>query len=200
MSFRLRRLPRDVTSLLVVCAVVFVARASLADHYRVPTGSMEPTVQVGDHVCVDKLAYGLRIPMSQTYLVRNATPARGDVVVLASPVDGEVLLKRVVAVPGDTVEVADGRIAIDGVAVPTQEEPDGRVEELLGRAHGLGTEYGFGRDFGPTRVPQGKVLVLGDNRGNSRDGRYFGWVDRDAILGKAVSVCLRAGRPVWSAL
>jgi signal peptidase I len=98
------------------------------------------------------------------------------------------------------VEVAGGHVAIDGAAVPTQDEGDGRVEELLGRTHMLGTEYGPGRDFGPTGVPEGKYLVLGDNRGNSRDGRYFGWVDRDAILGKAVSVCVRGGRPVWNTL
>jgi signal peptidase I len=189
-----------VTPLLVVCAIVFVARASLADHYRVPSGSMEPTVQVDDHVCVDKLAYGVRVPLSQTYLLRGAKPARGDVVVLASPVDGEVLLKRVVAVPGDTVAVDRGRVAIDGAPVPMQEGVDGNVEELLGRAHALGTEYGPGPDFGPTRVPADKYLVLGDNRGNSRDGRFFGWVDGDAILGKAVSVCVRSGRPVWNAL
>jgi signal peptidase I len=182
--------------------LLLVARASFADHYRVPSGSMEPTVDIGDHVCVDKTAYGMRLPFSQTYVLHGADPARGDVVVLASPVDGEVLLKRVVAVPGDEVTVRDGRVTIDGAPVPTRAsgDGDGSVEELLGRAHALGAGYGGGPDFGPTRVPERGYLVLGDNRGNSNDGRFFGWVARDAILGRAVSVCVRGGAPVWRPL
>ncbi len=83
---------------------------------------MEPTVVVGDHICVNKLAYGLRVPASETYVVHGTAPRRGDVVVLASPVDGQVLLKRVVAVPGDDVAVVEGRPVIDGVAVPVESE------------------------------------------------------------------------------
>ncbi len=200
MSTRQRSLPRDLVSVLAASAVVLVARASFADHYRVPSGSMEPTVAVGDQICVNKVAYGLRVPASQTYVVEGAGPARGDVVVLASPTDGEVLLKRVVAVPGDVVEVADGHVAIDGARAPVHEANGGVVEELGGREHTLSTEYGGGPDFGPTLVPKDAYLVLGDNRGNSRDGRYFGWVTRGAMLGKAVAVCLHEGKPVWQPL
>jgi signal peptidase I len=191
-----RRLRRDVLGVLLVAATSFVARASFADHYRVPSGSMEPTVAVGDQICVDKRAYGLRLPMSETYVLRAADPARGDVIVLDSPLDGEVLLKRVVAMPGDVVAVQDGRVTIDGDPTASG-QIDGGVEELLGRPHSLGTEYGGGPDFGPSRVPEGKYLVLGDDRGNSKDGRYFGWIDRGAVLGRAVAVCMHAGRPVW---
>jgi signal peptidase I len=200
MSLRNRSIPRDLVSVLGASAIILVARASFADHYKVPSGSMEPTVQVGDQICVNKMAYGLRVPASQSYLVRGAGPERGDVVVLASPSDGEVLLKRVVAVPGDDVEVSDGRVAIDGVPAPVRQDDGGVVEELGGRQHALSTEYGGGPDFGPTRVPDGEYLVLGDNRGNSKDGRYFGWVARGAILGRAVAVCLHGGKPVWQPL
>jgi signal peptidase I len=186
---------------LVAGATVLVTRASFADHYHVPSGSMEPTVDVGDHVCVDKRAYGVRLPLSQNYVLHGADPARGDVVVLASPDDGDVLLKRVVAVPGDEVAVVGGRVTIDGAAVPVREVREtGLVEELLGRPHHLGSEFGGGPDFGPARVPEGRYLVLGDNRGNSRDGRFFGWIARDAILGRAVSVCVRGGVPAWRPL
>src|SRR5580700_11565501 len=106
MTTRSRSLPRDVVSILAASAIVMVARASFADHYEVPSGSMEPTVAVGDQICVNKMAYGLRVPASQRYLVEGQGPARGDVVVLASPTDGEVLLKRVVGIPGDVVEVS----------------------------------------------------------------------------------------------
>jgi signal peptidase I len=200
MGLRNRSIPRDLVSVLGASAIVLVARASFADHYQVPSGSMEPTVQVGDQICVNKMAYGIRVPASQSYVVRGAGPARGDVVVLSSPSDGEVLLKRVVAVPGDAVEVSDGRVAIDGAPVPVREDDGGVVEELGGREHALSTEYGGGPDFGPTRVPDGEYLVLGDNRGNSKDGRYFGWVSRGAILGRAVAVCLHGGKPVWQPL
>jgi len=194
------RLPRDLASIFVAAAVVLVARASLADHYVVPTGSMEPTVEIGDHIFVDKLAYGLRVPFTRTYLVRGEAPARGDVVVLESPTEGDVLLKRVVAVAGDVVEVEGGRVTIDGRAAPVTERDGGVLEELGNRTHALGTDYGGGPSFGPTLVPEGKVLVLGDNRGNSKDGRYFGWVDRDAVLGRAVSVCVRDRHLVWRGL
>ena len=200
MTPRRRSFLRDMVPVLAACSVVFVARSSFADHYRVPSGSMEPTVQVGDQICVNKAAYGLRVPVSQTYLAHAAAPARGDVVVLTSPADGQVLLKRVVAVPGDLVEVRSGRVAIGGRFAPVHVHDGALVEELDGHAHELGDDFGGGPGFGPTRVPEGRFLVLGDNRGNSLDGRFFGWVDRDAILGHAVAVCVRDGLPTWHSL
>jgi signal peptidase I len=201
MASRPRSLLRDLVSVLAASVVVLVARASFADHYVVPSGSMEPTVQVGDQICVNKAAYGLRVPGSSTYVVEGRGPARGEVVVLASPADGEVLLKRVVAVPGDVVEVSGGRVTLDGVEAPVRTDGDGGLtEQLGGREHALSTEAGGGPDFGPTRVPDGSYLVLGDNRGNSRDGRYFGWVARGAILGRAAAVCWRDGTPGWRPL
>lgn len=93
---------------------------------------------------------------------------------------GSVLLKRVVAVEGDVVEVKDGRVTIDGSEI---HEPR------------ISLEAGGGPDFGPLRIPQGKVLLLGDNRGNSRDGRFFGLVDREQVLGRALRVIARDGEP-----
>lgn len=188
-SSRRSALFRTVLQLASAAAVAFTARASLADHYRVPSGSMEPTVHVGDRIVVSKAAYGLRLPLTDTYLIRYAAPARGDVVVIEPPDDesrhatdadvlGSVLLKRVVAVEGDLVEVKDGRVHIDG-----REVPEARIS----------LEAGGGPDLGPLRVPAGKVLLLGDNRGNSRDGRTFGFVDREHVLGRAVSVIARDG-------
>jgi signal peptidase I len=200
MSRRARAIQREALTLLASCAFVLCARASFADHYRVPSGSMEPTVLVGDQICVNKLAYGLRLPASQTYLTQGPGPARGDVVVLASPTDDEVLLKRVVATPFDLVAVVDGVVSIAGEPAPTRTAEGRLVEELDGRVHPLNLEFGGGPSLGPARVPAGRYLVLGDNRGNSRDGRSFGWVDRGAILGRAVAVCWREGRPAWNPL
>ncbi|MDB5212221.1 MAG: Signal peptidase [Myxococcaceae bacterium] len=181
---------RTVLQLGSAAAVALTARASLADHYRVPSGSMEPTVHVGDRIVVSKMAYGIRLPLTESYLIRYAAPARGDVVVIEPPDDeskhatdsdiiGSVLLKRVVAVAGDLVEVRDGHVHIDG-----REVPEARIS----------LDAGGGPDLGPVRVPDGKVLLLGDNRGNSRDGRWFGFIDRERVLGRAVSVVARDGK------
>jgi signal peptidase I len=112
---RVRRLPpivREILQLAVVVGVALTGRATLADQYTVPSGSMEPTVQVGDRVLVSKIAYGLRVPLTERYLARFAPPARGDVVVLVSPESGEVLLKRVAAVPGDRVELGGRELIV----------------------------------------------------------------------------------------
>ncbi len=193
---RARRFGRDVISLLAFLSVALTARASLADHYVVPTGSMIPTVQEGDRVFVSKAAYGLRFPMSRTWLLRWGEPHRGDVVVLESPVEDVILLKRVVALPGDTVAVRGGKLILNGERVDTTDDK----ETLDGKAHALSLASGGGPDFGPSEVPQGKVLVMGDNRGNSRDGRMFGFVDEDSVLGKAVAVYSRDSSLTWDKL
>ncbi len=197
---RPRRGLRDLTSVLAAAAVALVARSSFADHYVVPTGSMLPTVELQDHVVVSKLAYGLRAPLTSTYLAHFQGPARGDVVVLTAPDTGIVLLKRVAAIPGDRVRVEGGKLTVNETPIPT-EERDGKAYEALGDApHPLDLEGGGGPDFGPVALPEGRYLVLGDNRGNSRDGRYFGLVPRDAILGKVKGVVLRGGHPTWIGL
>jgi signal peptidase I len=189
----------QVRPLLQVAAfalVAFTTRASLADHYRVPSSSMAPTVHVGDHIVVAKAAYGIRLPLTESWLLRFASPARGEVVVLEPPrgdeladrdpdLLGAVLLKRVVALPGELVEVRDGRVLIDGKPL---REPWASLAE------------GVGPDLGPVRVPSGKLLVLGDNRGNSRDGRSFGWIDRDRVLGRAMAVVARDGHMTYEKL
>jgi len=193
---RARSLFRDALSLAAFLATALIARASLADHYVVPTGSMIPTVHEGDRVVVAKAAYGLRFPMSQTWLVRWSEPKRGDVVVLDSPDEDQVLLKRVVALPGDVVEVQSGKLILNGVRV----EATDHDETLGGKHHELSFASGGGPDFGPSKVPAGKVLVMGDNRGNSRDGRYFGYVDEATVLGHAVAIYVRNGSFVWDKL
>ena len=162
------------------------ARSSLADHYLVPSGSMENALFAGDHVLVDKRAYGLRVPFTLEKMAPGAQPRRGDVVVFDSPADGTRLIKRVVAVGGDLVEVRGGRVRING-------EPE--------HAATLNLDYGGGPDLGPMRVPPGKLLTLGDARGNSFDGRYFGFVDEQTIYARAVAVFFRSREGfVWRAL
>lgn len=199
-SSKRRRLPRELVSVLAAVTVALVTRSSLADHYKVPTGSMLPTVELEDHVVVSKLAYGIHVPLSAAYLTRFEGPSRGDVVVLTAPDSGIVLLKRVVAVPGDRVRVHDGALEVNGTEVPL-EVREGKVFEALGdKPHELDLHDGGGPDLGPMTLPADRYLVLGDNRGNSRDGRYFGLVDGDAILGHVEGVVFRAGKPTWIGL
>lgn len=196
----LRRSSRTAAAWLALAGVFFVGRSSFADHYRVPSGSMSPTVEVGDHVIVEKLAYGLRVPLTHDYLVRTGEPHRGDVVVLDSPSDDIVLLKRIVAVPGDRVAVRGGRLFIDENPVPIELHGDQWYEREGQRLHPIDLSMGGGPDFGPVTVPADSYLVLGDNRGNSKDGRFFGWVARSRILGRAEGIIWRNGGPTWRAL
>ena len=183
----------DLAAILLAGAVVFSARHSLADHYHVPTGSMIPSVEIGDRVWVNKGAYALRIPFTGIGL-RTGSPERGDVVVLRSPDDGIVLLKRVVAVPGDRVAVQRGRLELDGEPVLVTQGEAGLLETLDASTHGVRLDHGGGPSFGPVDVPPGHYLVLGDNRGNSRDGRFFGFVPAEVLLGRVGGTYLRGGR------
>jgi signal peptidase I len=183
----------------VFVLVLMSARSSLADHYRVPTGSMQPTVQIDDHILVNKAAYGLRAPFSSRYLARFDGPAIGDVVVLDAPDQDMVLLKRVVGVPGTQVEVLGGRVRVNGKLAPIEQRGEALYEQLGQAKHALRLTRGGGPDWGPVEIPEGRYLVMGDNRGDSRDGRFFGLVAREAILGRAVGVIWRGG-PTWDGL
>src|SRR5687768_9841703 len=121
---------REGISIAGFALALFAARSTLADHYYVPTGSMIPSVSIGDRLIVNKLAYSLRIPFSDLVVIRRHQPERGDVVVLRSPENGITLLKRVAAVPGDEVEVTQGRLWINGQQVPISQQGDSLVERL----------------------------------------------------------------------
>ena len=195
-----RRFRREFVTVAVSIAAVFSARSSLADHYYVPSGSMLPTVHVDDRVFVNKLAYGVRVPFFDLYALNLTRPAHGDVVVLTSPEDRVTLLKRVVAVPGDRVTVSEGQLQLNGRSVPISTREGETLEQLGNHAHGLDLDYGGGPTFGPVLVPAGQFLVLGDNRGNSHDGRMFGFVRMDSIIGRASGVFFRDGRVTWIGL
>ena len=191
---------KDVISLMAFVAILIFARASLADHYVVPTSSMVPTVNVGDRLIVNKLAYGLRLPLTEIYVIETNGPQHGDVVVLDSPEESKVLLKRVVALPGEEVSVRAGRLVIDGEEIPTEIAETKITEDLLGKRHSIALTRGGGPYFGPVRIPDRQYLVMGDNRGESYDGRFFGFVNREAILGRSVAIYWSDGRPTWTPL
>jgi signal peptidase I len=119
--------------------------------------------------------------------------------VLDAPDEDKVLLKRVVATPGTTVEVRHGHVVLDEAEAPVDAHGGALREQLGGGDHTISLDRGGGPDFGPVSIPDDHYLVLGDNRGDSRDGRYFGLVTGEAILGRAVGVYWRGG-PAWDGL
>jgi signal peptidase I len=158
---------------------IFVFRSVLADQYVIPSGSMEPTIQIGDHVLVSKAAYDLRVPFTRVALLPLEEPRRGDVVVFHDPREpGRHLIKRLMGLPGDRLRVVDGRVAVNGKWL---DESSGayRVQRLPERFRPENREY---------RVPEGHYFFMGDNRDNSSDSREWGFVARDALEGRAQRV------------
>ena len=193
------RIFRDWLPSLVLIGLMLVARSTLADHYHVPTGSMEYALLPGDHVMVNMAAYGLRVPFTHHVIAQKKDPQAGEVVIFDAPESGIRLIKRVVAVGGDLVSVKGGRVLINGEQLTTSED---LMMEIYGsrRAH-LNLADGGGPDLAAMRVPEDHVLVLGDHRGNSRDGRFFGTVPVSELYGRATAVFLRKHDGLlWQAL
>ena len=206
MTERLRSLWRDWRTFLLFVAVMLVFRSAIADWNQVPSGSMLPTILVGDRIVVDKLAYDLRLPFTMIRLARWHEPDRGDVVTFTSPEDERLLVKRIVGIPGDVISLDDNVLTINGErATYTEMDPSElpsdvrdpfRYRFLKESAAGNQrlimlheAEYpSNASSFGPVTVPEDGYLVLGDNRDNSRDSRFIGFVDRDRILGRAETI------------
>jgi signal peptidase I len=191
-----KRIQAELLPLAITLILVLFARSTLADHYHIPTGSMEYTLLPGDRVVVDKRAYGLRLPFTTIDLIATAQPERGEIVVLDSPIDGVRLIKRVAAVAGDLVALNEGRLVINRQALG-----NGVYEQFGDREASLNLSDGGGPDVAAISVPEGMVLLLGDHRGDSLDGRYFGFVDESALLGRAKAIYYRRGDGItWQPL
>ena len=187
-----RWLRSELPQLMLMLLMLAAAHDSFANHYYVPSGSMEHTLEVGDRVAVDMRAYDMRLPFTDVRLLATGKPARGDVAIFDSPEDGERLIKRVAAVAGDEVDLSEGRLSINGVAMEALDQADTELFEQH-RAR-LNLAYGGGPDLQGVIVPEGQVLMLGDARGNSHDGRYFGFVPASELYGRAVAVYYRRGQ------
>jgi signal peptidase I len=205
---RIRELWRkEIRPLLILAIVLFSIRSSLADWNDVPTGSMKPTIQEGDRILVNKLAYDLKVPFTTWHIAEWRNPKRGDIVVFYSPHDGKRLVKRVVGLPGDVIELRNNSLILNGKPVEYERIddkflldaslPEGMIqnfarEQLPDHPHvvaGLPTVQAL-RDFAPRHVPEGQYFMMGDNRDNSFDSRYYGPVERKRILGRATSVVM----------
>ena len=189
-SSRLHRIVREALVLGLLIIGIMAARSTLADHYYVPSGSMEYTLIGGDRVFVDKRAYGFRVPFTRIDITHGDSVRRGDVVIFDSPRDGVRLIKRIVAVSGDNVLLRNGHLSINGKRLASPDEKDAEVfGDKLVR---LNLNDGGGPQLAMTVEP-GMVLAIGDHRGNSVDGRVFGTFPETDVYGRAVAIYYRSG-------
>jgi signal peptidase I len=208
------------TVFFVTC-VVLPVRASIAALNFVPTGSMNPTILEGDFVLANHLSYGLRIPMTDYRIAQWDHPDRGDVVICFSPDDDIRLVKRVIGVPGDRIEMRRQTVFINGSALeygPLDEEVVSDMnanlrshsifatEKLGDREHAVMAIPGVNsrhRSFKERTLGEGEYFVMGDNRDNSKDSRFFGVIPREEIVGEATHVVMSFDKtdkfqPRWS--
>ena len=206
-SFKERavRYLRVARPFVFVILIVLSFRSSIADWNDVPTGSMNPSIIEGDRIFVNKLAYDLKVPFTTWHLAEWDNPERGDVVVFFSPHDGIRLVKRVIGVPGDVIELRNNQLFVNnkpadyGPLDPDIANQMGtgrsnlafRAETLNGRKHPVVTnDDRLDRDQPPVTVPPSRYFLMGDNRDNSNDSRYYGPVPREQIVGRASRVVL----------
>lgn len=194
------------STILFFTFVVVPVKSSFADCNWVPTGSMNPTILEGDLVYVNKLAYDLRVPLTFQRLKTWSDPKKGDIVVLFSPEDETRLVKRVVGTPGDTIELRDRVLYLNGKPVPYSPLPVADREGLdpalaarsvFAKENLDGAEHavmaipglrGAPTSFPAMTVPEGRYFMMGDNRDNSADSRGYGFVERKRIVGRATTV------------
>ncbi len=198
-KYQLREFFRVNRGLLIALAVILFVRGSIVNQYLIPSGSMIPTLIVGDRVLVNRIAYDFKLPLMNTSLLRLGEPKRGDIVVFVNPSDGKVMIKRLIGIPGDEVQVDDGLVKLNG-------EMTARLEELtedFERATATYPEVMGDKKFVvqrlrlapklPTQsfvVGEGEYLMLGDNRDNSQDSRFWGLVPRELLIGRAFGILM----------
>ncbi len=188
---------RENKSFLLFVFLMFIFRSAVADWNEVPTGSMQPTIVEGDRILVNKLAYDVRVPFTNISLLKLSDPVRGDIIIFDSKASEKRLVKRVVGVPGDIVELKDNILTINGeqldyVTVTSTMSAEDKLENLLGVEHFVRVGRSGSRlsNFRSVEVPAGHYLALGDNRDNSADSRVIGFVPRREIVGRSRSVVL----------
>jgi len=207
MSDSLKKWVREWSGLVLFIVLMVLFRSSVADWYTVPTGSMKPNILEGDRIFVNKLQYDVRVPFTHWSLKTLGNPKRGDIIVLDSPVEDKRLVKRVIGVPGDVIALRNNHLYINGKQahyhiLPRQPDrslwiddtPDKEVlrERIFNHSYpiAINTLQPGMMTFGPIVVPNNRYFVMGDNRDNSADSRYFGFVPRKNILGRASYVVL----------
>jgi signal peptidase I len=165
-------------SIIIAVILALVIRAFVVQAFKIPSGSMIPTFQVGDRIFVNKFIYGARIPFTDIRLPAVRQPIRGDIIVFRSPEDGKKdFVKRLIAMGGESVEIRDGKIYIDSKVI---DEP----ASIMGVYYYNSGDYG--QESKVITVPKDSYFVLGDNSASSRDSRYWGFVPKKNLIGKVI--------------
>ena len=166
-------------AIVIAVLIAFFIRTFIIQAFKIPSGSMKPTLQIGDHILVTKFIYGIKIPIIRKTLASISEPKRGDMVVFIYPEDrSKDFVKRVIGIGGDNIEIRNKKIYLNGL--PYNDNYGVYTDDMIipGAAQP--------RDnFGPVTVPPGSVFVMGDNRDQSYDSRFWGFVDLRDVLGKA---------------
>jgi len=166
-------------AIIIALLLALFIRAFVVQAFKIPSGSMIPTLLIGDHILVSKFIYGLRNPFTGTVVIPVKEPERLDVLVFKFPLNpSQDFIKRVIGLPGDTVEIIDKKVYINGVQL--KNDP-GVIES----DHVIPAGKSPRDNFGPVTVPAASVFVMGDNRDNSHDSRFWGFVDFQDLKGKA---------------
>ncbi|HOK07299.1 MAG TPA: signal peptidase I [Syntrophales bacterium] len=166
-------------AIIIAILIAFFIRTFIVQAFKIPSGSMQPTLLIGDHILVNKFIYGVKIPYFRNTIIPFRDPQRGDIVVFIYPEDrSKDFIKRVIAVAGDTVEIRDKKIFLNGK--PYEDKYGVHVESLL-----IPSAVSPRDNFGPVKVPPGTVFTMGDNRDHSYDSRFWGFVDLKDVMGKA---------------
>ena len=184
--------------LIIFILLMVIFRTSVADWNTVPTGSMKPTIVEGDRIWVNKIAYDLNIPFTHISLSHFDNPKRGEIIIFDSAISKKRLVKRVIAIPGDSVRMENNIIYLNGKVLDykiVQQDQDKVIaqEKSLDSSHNIRLDLGlFNRasSFNSITIPEKNYLVLGDNRNNSADSRFIGLIPRKEILGRAKHVVM----------
>lgn len=194
--------------LFPIFAIVLIVRGFLVEPFQIPSGSMLPTLEPGDFILVNKFSYGLRLPLGHQKFLDLGSPERGDVIVFRFPEDPSIdYIKRVIGLPGDKIRYQDKQLYINGAKVPLEQlhpyEKDRvfmELEEKLGeKTHRiiLANNYNSMAKAIELEVPEESYFVLGDNRDNSRDSRYWGFVPDENLKGRAFMIWLHKKEGEW---
>jgi len=188
-------LVRETHSLLPILLLVLILRSFIAEPFQIPSSSMEPTLEVGDFILVNKFTYGIRLPVLRSKVIEMNAPKRGDVMVFFPPHDKRYFIKRVVGVPGDVIEYRDKQLYVNGQLQALEKEGavdllsrQAYIENLDGLEHKIYQNTNRGSKNIRALVKEGHYFMMGDNRDNSHDSRYWGTVPESNIVGKAFAI------------
>jgi len=177
-------------SILIALILALFIRTFVVQAFKIPSGSMKPTLLIGDHLLVCKFYYGTKIPFINKFIVRFNSPKHGDIIVFIYPLENKDFIKRIIGLPGDEIEIINKTVYVNGKPYSDSRvfHSDSYIQPKI---------KGPRDNFGPVILPPNKYFVMGDNRDESYDSRFWGFVDQDSIKGKAFIIYWSWERPFF---